>query len=80
MGRARVFIIIHWVGPVLLIGLVFCVVLLCFVAPRPIFCVPMSPVSLDCPFLIAHSVFSSVYFIIFKNVIIICLQGKGQIN
>ena len=74
------FFIIQWVGPVLLIVLVFCIVFLCFVSPRPVSCVPMSPVSLDCPFLIAHSVFSRVYFITFKNVIIICLQGQGQIK
>jgi hypothetical protein len=51
-----------------------------FVSPRHVSCVPMSPVSLDCPFLIAHSVFSRVSFITFKNVIIICLQGQGQIK
>jgi len=36
------------------------VVFLCFVCLRPVY--PVLPVSLDCPFLIAPSVFSNVYF------------------
>ena len=35
----------------------------CFVCLRPVSCVPLLPVSLDCPFLIASSVFSNIYFI-----------------
>jgi hypothetical protein len=47
----------------LLIVLVFCVVL--FVLFVIVLCLvfPMLPVSLDCPFMIASSVFSNVYLI-----------------
>jgi hypothetical protein len=44
-----------------LVTLMCCVVFLCFVCLRPVSCVPMLPVSLDCPFVIASSVFSNVY-------------------
>ena len=33
----------------------------CFFCLRLVSCVPMLPVSLDCPFLIAYSVISNVY-------------------
>jgi hypothetical protein len=46
---------------VLLIFLVFCVVYFCFAC----LVYPMLPVSLDCPFLIPHSVFSNVYLLQF---------------
>ena len=41
-----------------------CVVSLCFVCLRPVSCVHnVASVSLDCPFLVAPSVFSNVYFV-----------------
>ena len=46
-------------GSVLLIFLVFCVVFVLFVCVMCLVC-SMLPVSLDCPFLIAPSVFSNV--------------------
>ena len=46
------------VESVLLIRLALCAV--CCVCLRLVY--PILPVSLDCPFLIAHSVFSNVYF------------------
>ena len=52
-----------FVGSVLLILLVFCIVILCFVYLRSVRACPMLPVSLDCPFLIAPSVFSNIYLI-----------------
>ena len=65
------------VGFVLLIFLVFCVVFLCFICLRCVSCLPnvasisglfildcpfVLPASLDCSFLIAPSVFSTVYY------------------
>jgi hypothetical protein len=38
----------------------YCVVYFCFVCLRPVY--PMLPVSLDCQFLIAPSVFSNIYY------------------
>ena len=38
----------------------YCVVFLCFVCLRPVY--SMLPVSLDCPFLIAPSVFSNICY------------------
>jgi hypothetical protein len=55
-----VFCVVFLVGSVLLICLAFCVVL--FVLLVFVLCLvyPMLPVSLDCPYLIAPSVFSNV--------------------
>ena len=44
----------------LLIGLFFCAV--CFLSSLCVLC-PMSGMSLDCPFLISHSIFFDVYLI-----------------
>jgi hypothetical protein len=62
-----VFCVVFLVGSVLLIVLVFCVVcvLLCNFALYLVFL--LLPVSLDCPFLMAHSVFSNVYLHIYDN-------------
>jgi hypothetical protein len=49
------------VGSELLIFLVFCVVFLVLFVLVLYLVYPMLPVSLDCPFLIASSVFSNVY-------------------
>jgi len=46
----------------MLIVLVFCVVFVLFVLVLCLVC-PMLPVSLDCPFFIALSVFSNVYYL-----------------
>ena len=56
------------VGAVLLIILIFLVMLFCFICLR---LVSMLPVSLDCPFLIATSVFSNVYFHLIKVVLVV---------
>jgi hypothetical protein len=45
---------------IILVTKLDCVVL-CFVFHRLVY--PMLPVSLDCPFLITHSVFSNIYLI-----------------
>jgi hypothetical protein len=56
-----VFCVVFLVGSVLLIFLVFCVVFFVFVF---VLCLVylMLAVSIDCPFLIALSVFANVYF------------------
>ena len=56
-----VFCVVFLVGSELLIFLVFCVVFLVLFVLVLYLVYPMLPVSLDCPFLIASSVFSNVY-------------------
>ena len=46
--------------------------ILCCVFLPPVY--PMLPVSLDCPFFIAHSVFTNVYYEVFS---MICFQSSG---
>ena len=68
-----------WVHPLFLVGsvlpifLVLCVVL-CFACLRPVSCDSILPVSLDCPFSIAPSIFSNVYLIIFHKYFEISLK------
>lgn len=42
-----------------------CVFCICFVCHRPVSCVPMLTVSLNCPFSITHKVVSNVYWFLF---------------
>jgi hypothetical protein len=56
-----VFCVVFLVGSVLLIFLVFCVVFVVLFVFVLCLVYPMLPVFLDCPFLIAPSVFSNVY-------------------
>ena len=51
------------VRSVLLILLTFCVMYLCFVCLLPVSWVSNVAMAVDCPFLIAPSVFSNVYFL-----------------
>jgi hypothetical protein len=67
------------VGSLLVIFLVFCVVffvLFAFVLCRVY---PIMPVSLDCPFLIARSVFPNIY-LIETTTCIICSENNPSIN
>jgi hypothetical protein len=51
-----------------LVRILCSVVCLCFVCPRSVPSMPnMLPVSLDCSFLISHSVFSEVYCLLGEN-------------
>jgi hypothetical protein len=57
-GACRIYVICVCLH--IVVSTTYCVVYLCFVCLRPVY--PMLPVSLECPFLIAPSVFSNVYF------------------
>ena len=64
--RAREFTPGFWWCPLFILFSFLCCVVLCFILFVIVLCLmyPMLPVSLDCPFLIALSVFSNVYLFI----------------
>jgi hypothetical protein len=57
-GSCRIYVICVCLR--IVVSNTYCVVYFCFVCLRPVY--PMLPVSLDCQFFIAPSVFSNIYY------------------